>query len=684
MLALAQIRSNPVKLTVLLLLLLLAPLSARAQCMFTNGTFETGDLTGWTVYNRTIGTANWYNYTGTTTPLSIHAISAPPQGTRAAVSDHTDRTSQALYQDFTLPAGQSGTLTFYLAYNNTQPFFVALDTLDYNGNQQARIDLIKTTAADESIAATDVYTKLFQTRPGDPLVMAPTLMTYDVSGFAGITARLRFAVSVGIGWLPFAVDNVCLSTTRTTITRPTAVASNVTTNFGDVSLLFPSVTVAGTSSLQQLDPAAQTGPPAGLAFIGPAYDISTTATYTNPVHVCFTLPSITNATTFSHLRMLHKEGGVWVNLASSTVNFNSKQLCGNVTSLSPFAIGQGSGPTAAPAQISGQVTTSTGEPLGGVAMQLSGSQNRRTITNASGFYSFDVEPGGFYTITATRGNYSFAPGERSLSPIGNVTDAAFTATADAEQSVNPLDEDLFFVRQQYLDFLAREPDSGGLAYWDDQLVRCGADENCLHQQRIGVSAAFFVESEFQRTGSFIYRLYSSALGRRLSYTEFSADRQQVVGGANLDAARAAFADRFVERDEFQQRYLASTTAESFVDALLATVSSSTGVDLSAQRGALIDKYRTGANLNESRSLVLREAIEQDDFKQAVYNPSFVAMQYFGYLRRNPDEGGYRFWLNVLDQEPGNFRGMVCSFLTSAEYQRRFASVVTHGNGECGQ
>ncbi len=685
MFSLAQFRSHTVNLAVIFLFLLLAPLSARAQCTFTNGNFETGNLTGWTVYTRVVPgyTANWYNYTGTLSPFSSHTISAPPQGTRGAVVDQSNQSVDELYQDFTLPAGQSGTLSFYIAYNNTAGSFVTPNTLDYSNSQQARVDLLKTTAPNETVAASDIYAKLFQTQVGDPLTKTPTLLTFDVSGFAGVTARLRFAESVGFSWLNFQVDNVCLSTTRTTITRATPVASNAKADFGGVTLLFPSVTVAGTTSLQQLDPAAQTGPPAGLTFIGPAYDISTTATYTNPVHVCFLLPSITDGATFSHLRMLHKEGGVWVNLASSTQNFNTKQLCADVTSLSPFAVGSGAGPTASAATISGVVTTADGAPLGGVTMQLSGSANGRTITNANGFYSFEVEPGGFYIVGATRGNYTFAPAQRSISPIGNTTEAVFTATENPA-TVNPLDEDMFFVREHYLNFLGREPDAGGLAYWEDQLARCGADLVCLRRQRVGVSAAFFIESEFQRTGSFIYRLYSAGLGRRLSYAEFSADRQQVVGGANLDAARNAFADRFVEREEFQQRYLDGTTAEAFADSLLATISNSSGIDLSSERSALIDKYRTGTSMNDSRSLVLREVIERAAFQRAVYNQSFVIMQYFGYLRRNPDEGGYRFWLKVLDGEPANYRGMVCSFLTSTEYQRRFAPVVTHSNGECSQ
>jgi len=82
---------------------------------------------------------------------------------------------------------------------------------------------------------------------------------------------------------------------------------------------------------------------------------------------------------------------------------------------------------------------------------------------------------------------------------------------------------------------------------------------------------------------------------------------------------------------------------------------------------------------------LREAIDENAFKEAEYNPSFVLMEYFGYLKRDPEAEGYRFWLNVLNnKEPGNYRGMVCSFITSTEYQSRFASVISHSNRECGQ
>ena len=82
--------------------------------------------------------------------------------------------------------------------------------------------------------------------------------------------------------------------------------------------------------------------------------------------------------------------------------------------------------------------------------------------------------------------------------------------------------------------------------------------------------------------------------------------------------------------------------------------------------------------------MLSDIAANASFRQAQYNKAFVLVEYFGYVQRNPDPSGYDFWLNVLDNgDSGNYRGMVCAFITAAEYQRRFSSVVTRGNGECG-
>jgi hypothetical protein len=341
-------------------------------------------------------------------------------------------------------------------------------------------------------------------------------------------------------------------------------------------------------------------------------------------------------------------------------------------------------PTAAPATISGSITTVDDSPLAGVTVGLSGATSATTITDSNGNYRFDnVDTDNFYTVTPSLVNYAFSPGHRSFSLLGNNTDATFTGTASAIVIANAIDSNEYFVRQHYVDFLGREPDQSGFAYWSEQIKQCGNDAACIRSRRIGVSAAFFVEAEFQQTGSFIYRLYKGALGRQLSYAEFTADRRQLLSGPDLNANKTALADAFVQRAEFAQAYQSNTTAPSFVDALLQKVRQSAGLDLSSERDNLIARYNTGTSLNQSRGLVVKNVAESTALAQAVYNKAFVLMEYFGYLQRDPDQGGYDFWLNIVDNpDVSNYRSMVCAFLTSAEYQKRFGSLVTRTDADC--
>lgn len=84
-----------------------------------------------------------------------------------------------------------------------------------------------------------------------------------------------------------------------------------------------------------------------------------------------------------------------------------------------------------------------------------------------------------------------------------------------------------------------------------------------------------------------------------------------------------------------------------------------------------DAINALTNGTKTRARILLDLIEIQAFKNREHNPAFVLMQYFGYLRRNPDQGGYDFWLNVLNNNvPNNYRSMVSAFLTSPEYQRR--------------
>jgi hypothetical protein len=196
-----------------------------------------------------------------------------------------------------------------------------------------------------------------------------------------------------------------------------------------------------------------------------------------------------------------------------------------------------------------------------------------------------------------------------------------------------------------------------------------------------VAGAFFVEQEFQLTGSYIYRLYTTSLGRQPTFKEFTADRKNISVNANLEPSKAAFAETWVQRPAFIAKYGANPAPDSFVDALLTTLKTYDGADLAAKRSVYISELQAGA----LRGQIVREMAEDAVVQSIEYNPSFVLMQYFGYLRRDADPGGYEFWLNILNnREPNNYRGMICSFITSTEYQRRFSSVVTHSNADCGQ
>jgi uncharacterized protein DUF4214 len=103
------------------------------------------------------------------------------------------------------------------------------------------------------------------------------------------------------------------------------------------------------------------------------------------------------------------------------------------------------------------------------------------------------------------------------------------------------------------------------------------------------------------------------------------------------------------------------------------------VPFTAERQRLANDMRNG----KTRAQVLREVIEIAEFRAREYNTAFVLMEYFGYLGRDPEPEGFAFWLDVINnRELNNYRGMVCAFITSAEYQLRFSSIVTQSNAQC--
>ena len=159
---------------------------------------------------------------------------------------------------------------------------------------------------------------------------------------------------------------------------------------------------------------------------------------------------------------------------------------------------------------------------------MSGTQNRLTITDSQGNYHFDeVATGGTYTVTPSRSNYNFSPSQRAFSQLGNHTEATFVGSFNGGGQ-SPLDSDTYFVRQQYLDFLGREPDEAGFNFWVNGIEGCGSDSQCREVAQINTSAAFFLSIEFQQTGYLVERTYKAAFGDAPGASTFGGAHQLSV------------------------------------------------------------------------------------------------------------------------------------------------------------
>jgi sugar lactone lactonase YvrE len=297
-------------------------------------------------------------------------------------------------------------------------------------------------------------------------------------------------------------------------------------------------------------------------------------------------------------------------------------------------------------------------------------------------------------------------GNPSVGTLGSAPTALITITDnESVDGTNPIGQAGFFVRLHYIDFLNREPDASGLAFWTNQITECeqpGVTCNA-DVRRINVSAAFFLSIEFQETGYLVERIYKSAYGDAqgtsnigtshqlavpvIRFNEFLPDTQQIGKGVIvgqtgweqvLENNKVAFALDFVSRTRFTNAYPTTMTPAQFVDALYLN----TGVTPPAlERTAVIGEFGSAINTADtvSRRRALRRVAENTTLKQQETNKAFVLMQYYGYLRRNPndqpdaDYSGFDFWLTKLNQFNGNFvdAEMVKAFITSGEYRGRF-------------
>jgi hypothetical protein len=320
----------------------------------------------------------------------------------------------------------------------------------------------------------------------------------------------------------------------------------------------------------------------------------------------------------------------------------------------------------------------------------------------------DLASNVYVTGVTSSANFVTTTGAVQTGGLGG-SEAFVTKITDVT-TANPIDDARFFVQQHYLDFLNRLPDAGGLAFWTSEITSCGANQSCIDAKRINVSAAFFLSIEFQNTGYLVERFYKASYGDTTGtstiggahqlavpiarFSEFLPDTQTigqgvVVGQTGwetvLENNKQAFTAEFVTRSRFTTAYPNTLTPTQFVNMLFANAGV---VPTSTERQAAIDEFGgAGTSANAAaRGRALRRVAENSTLAQQEFNRAFVLMQYFGYLRRNPndpqdtDYTGYDFWLTKLNQftQPGDDvlvrvqkAEMVKAFIVAGEYRQRF-------------
>jgi hypothetical protein len=147
----------------------------------------------------------------------------------------------------------------------------------------------------------------------------------------------------------------------------------------------------------------------------------------------------------------------------------------------------------------------------------------------------------------------------------------------------------------------------------------------------------------------------------------------------LDNNKNAYASEFVQTTRFITAFPTAMSPAAFVDQLNTRAGN---VLTPAQRTTAINLF--GGAVDTSSTTARAQAVRQVAENQTLFNNennrAFVLAEYFGYLRRNPNDApengldytGYEFWLNKLNQPGANYitAEMVKAFITSTEYRGR--------------
>jgi hypothetical protein len=210
-----------------------------------------------------------------------------------------------------------------------------------------------------------------------------------------------------------------------------------------------------------------------------------------------------------------------------------------------------------------------------------------------------------------------------------------------------------FAMQQYRDFLGREGDPAGIAYWAAQI-----DSGAMSRGQ--VIEAFFGSPEFQGAIAPVARLYFAYFLRIPDYGGLDFWIGYYRAGNPLEA----ISDFFAASAEFQARY-GSLDNAAFVNLVYQNV-----LGRAPDAGGFAfwkGQLDTGSM---TRGQVMLGFSESPEYRQSSESEVYVTMMYIGMLRRAPDPGGFAYWVGYRDAgNPG--LALIDGFLASQEYRGRF-------------
>ncbi len=223
----------------------------------------------------------------------------------------------------------------------------------------------------------------------------------------------------------------------------------------------------------------------------------------------------------------------------------------------------------------------------------------------------------------------------------------------SDDVASPAAEDL--VTQQYLDFLARPPDRGGLEYWTRQLDG-------------GVPAPALIQSmaeqpEFEQVTAPLVRLYLAYFRRAPDFDGLAFWSGRLRAGQGI----ASVSQNFAQSSEFVTTYGALDDA-AFVDLVYRNVLGRTADG--AGRDYWLGQMRRGTD----RGDVMTAFSESAENQRTTFGTVRATMLYLGMLRRPPELEGLAYWASLIDARVP-YRDIVTGFFDSAEYRLRLTGLL---------